>query len=94
MKPSRARKRSSSVPSKVRKLRDGGGLSLRKVHLGAGFSPQFSQTSGRLSLTVPFGPSRVKKPSPSLKASVKRAQGLGSKVPSVFLGADYKFNLK
>ena len=83
-------KKTSSAPSKVRKLRDGGELSLRRVHLGAG---QSSQTSGRLSLTFPLGPSRVEKPSPSFKASLTQVFG-PEEFPSVSFGADYELPLK
>jgi hypothetical protein len=65
MASSRVRK-TSSVPSKVRKLKKGGDHS------------------------------RVENDSPSITASVNRRQGLGGGklVPSVLLGAKYKFNFK
>lgn len=94
MDSSRVRK-TSSVPSKVRKLKKGGDLS-GMVNLGAGSPTRYSGTSGDLRLTIPFGHSRVENDSPSITASVNRRQGLGGGklVPSVLLGAKYKFNFK
>ena len=77
----------------VKKVRDGGGF-YGRVNLGAGSPTRSSGTSGRLGLTIPIGPPNVDKPSPSVELSVDRRQGLGKGVPSLSLGADYKYNLK
>ena len=90
-------KKTSSAPSKVRKLRKGGGSFSGRVDLGAGSPTRYSGTSARLDLTIPFGPSRVDKDSPSITASVNRQQGLGGTdkgVPSVFVSGKYKYNFK
>ena len=79
----------------VKKVRDGGGF-YGRVNLGAGSPTRYSGMSGRLGLTIPIGPPNVDKPSPYVELSVDRRQGLGTDkgVPSVSLGADYKYNLK
>ncbi len=85
-----------SAPKKVRKLKNGGSFS-GTVNLGAGSPTRYSDTSGRFSLTIPFGPKRVEKRRPSIEASFRRRQGLGGSrskiVPSLIIGGRYRYNI-
>jgi|TARA_R100000781_G_scaffold6053_1_gene6453 hypothetical protein len=83
-----------SAPKKVRKLKNGGGFS-GSVNLGAGSPTRYSDTSGRIALTIPFSSKRIKRRKPSLEASFRRRQGLGGGrfTPSLMLGGKYRYNI-
>jgi len=71
-----------------------GGLS-GQVNLSGGFPSRYSGTSGGVTVNIPFGHKRVKKPRPSIEANIFRQQGLGGDefVPSLTFGVNYKRNI-